>query len=150
MVFTSSVVVLVIEQDHVCAFKFERQPPHAIDSNRPVPRKIGLQRMEIPSSAIGIIGCRSHVQNSELFTQPVSMLGLDTGFAPGSKELFETLMLETFDYSIECIAYRYTYQEEDSLPSAAKVARFISDGYLPNRVRASHCCSITACSRDWC
>jgi hypothetical protein len=88
------VIVPIIDEDRILAFEPKRHPPIAVDLDGPVIRKIALERMQFPTGDIHARNIRCNVQRAKLNRQLSGMGGLDSGFAPGEEELFQTRVPE--------------------------------------------------------
>ncbi len=72
-------IVLIIDQDCIDAFEYERQPPILIYPHRPVTLKITLERMQTPPGSVHILRAEGGVQLTQLQPQTLRVLWLNTG-----------------------------------------------------------------------
>jgi len=101
--FASSVIILIIDQDRILAFKGERETPIATDADRPMFRQRTFQRMKFPTRSIHIGRTLGVIKSKKLSAKPVLMFGLDSTSRPCAKEPFDTAMPEALNHCVKCI-----------------------------------------------
>lgn len=92
-------VVAIINEDCVFAFKREGKPPVAADHNRPVTFQFPMEGMQLPAGSVHVLHRSGIVEHEELFTQPFAVTSLNFCFRPGPEEQFDSLMTKAFDHS---------------------------------------------------
>jgi hypothetical protein len=94
------VIVLVIDQDCVFAFKLERKASVLLYPYGPAARVIGLERMPAPTRQIRIHCAGGRIELSQLQPQLVRMFRLNAGFRVLAEELLKAIMTEAFDHEL--------------------------------------------------
>lgn len=107
---TSSVIILVVDEHCVFAFKCKRKPPILIYPYSPASLLITLQRMQSPVRDSHIIWTACRIEPTELKPQPLRMLRLDAGLRARAKERLEPGMAKGADHQPNCIVILYAMQ----------------------------------------
>jgi hypothetical protein len=94
------VVILIVDQNCIFAFKSEGEPPIAVDPHRPMAFQIALQRMQSPSRHLQVGGRFCPIQRIKLLGKLFGMSWLDARFAPGQKEFLYTGVPKALDYAL--------------------------------------------------
>ncbi len=92
-------VIVIINQNRIFAFKHKSKPPVSIYGHRPMAFEFPTQRMQPPAGGVHVSGGARIVQGEELLAQPLGMAGLNLGFRPCSKEQFDTFVTKAFNHS---------------------------------------------------
>ena len=87
-------VILVVDEHGVFAFKCKREPPILVHPYGPTPFLITLQGMQSPAWDSHIIRTARRMKPAELKLQPLRMLRLDAGLRARAKERLEPGMAE--------------------------------------------------------
>ena len=94
------VIVLIVHEYCVLAFKLERQAPVSAHADRPVIFEMAGQSMKPPSRCIHIFRPLGIVKREQLQAKLVGMLRLNAGFRPRFEELFQAPVAEALDHSV--------------------------------------------------
>lgn len=97
---TLLVIVLIVDEDRVLAFKLERQTPVSADADRPVILEFSDERMKFPSRSVHIARPPGIVEREQLQAQLARVLGLNPSLRPGAKEFFHAAVLEALDHFV--------------------------------------------------
>ena len=91
-------VVLIINQDRVFAFKLERQAPISTYIHGPMMLQITMQRVESPARSVHILFRLRMIQCEELLAKSLCMFRLNAGLGPGREEIPDSLVTEVLDH----------------------------------------------------
>lgn len=94
------VIVLIVHQDCVLAFKFEREAPVSADVDSPVILEMAGETMKPPSRSTHIFRPLGIVQREQLQAKLVGMLWLNARFRSRFKELFQATVAKAPDHSV--------------------------------------------------
>ena len=97
-------VVLVIDQYRVFAFKLESHAPISVHRYRIMSGKVASQRVQPPSGHVHISSALGVVQSGQLTPQLRSVMRLDSRLLSSVKEVFQSFVREGFDHDINRIA----------------------------------------------
>jgi len=100
----SSVIILIIDQDRILAFKRECELPVSAYVYRPVTGKLTFQLMETPTWSIHILSPFCIVESKKLTSKFFSVFRLNARFGTGLKEPLNTSMPKGFYHQHYCIA----------------------------------------------
>ncbi len=95
---TELVIVLIVNEDSILAFKLERQTPSAAHADRPVTFEFRRQPMKLPTWSVHIFRLLRVVQRKQLQAELVGMLRLNPGFRTSMEELLYASMPEALDH----------------------------------------------------
>lgn len=101
-------IVLIIDEDSVLAFKLKSQPPVSADADRPVTFEFSSQRMKLPSRSVHVSRLPCVIQGKQLQSQFASVFRLNPSFRPGVEKLFDAPMPEAFNHMYS-VALRITH-----------------------------------------
>jgi hypothetical protein len=91
------VIVPIVDQDCILAFKTKCHPPVAIDLHCPVASQLILQRVKIPSGKIHAVwGCGA-IQSRQLIFEFGCMCRVDASLRAGQEEFFQSCVPEGLD-----------------------------------------------------
>ena len=110
-------IVLIIYQYGVVAFKAEGQPPVSVNPDRPVPFVIAREAMQTPARQIHICSTSCGIQPAQLQAQAFCMLGLNARFRFCPEKPFNTFMTKSPDHTG---LYRYEIQLSSRCPDAPR------------------------------
>src|SRR5277367_1014661 len=100
----SSVVVLVINQDRVSAFKRESHTPISIHRHSPMAGQIILERVPVPARQIHIRGADGPIKSEQLQAQFLRMVRLNASLRSRAEEPPQSVVAPTLDHAGQCIA----------------------------------------------
>lgn len=105
-------VILVIDQHDIRAFKLEGEAPVLVYPNRPVTSKVPFKRVQSPYGNRHIVRAACYVELRKLQLQPLGVLRLNTGLGARSEELLKPSVAKRADHEEKCIARLYRTQAE--------------------------------------
>lgn len=79
-------VVLIIDEDNILAFKPKREPPVAAYRHCPMALETAMQRMQIVTGRVHIAGSAGNVKRGQQTAESVRMPGLNARFRAGLGE----------------------------------------------------------------
>ena len=88
-------VVLIIDQHGIRAFKCEGHAPIAIHPNRPMPIR---KRVQLPAWHVHIVGTGGQVKPRQLSFQARRMVRLDSGLAARLEKGLQSFVAECLDH----------------------------------------------------
>lgn len=91
---------MIVREDCVLTFKFERQAPVSAHADCPVISKVASETMEPPSGGIHVFGPLGIVKREQLQAKLIRMLWLDAGFRSCLKEPFQATVAEAPDHCV--------------------------------------------------
>ena len=91
-------VVLIIDEDNILAFKPKREPPVAAYRHCPMALEIAMQRMQIVTRRVHIAGSAGNVKRGQEPPEPVRMLGLNARLRAVLGELFQPPVLVVLNH----------------------------------------------------
>jgi hypothetical protein len=102
-----SVIVLIVDQNRILAFKSKRQPPVAAHRHRPMALEVSFQRVQTTSCGVHIFGSSSHVERSQQPPESFGMFWLDPRLRTSLGEFPEPFMPVT-EYHLYSVWLQYT------------------------------------------
>jgi len=94
------VIVLIINEDNVLAFKCERQTPVSADADRPVTFEFSGQRMKLSSRSIHVSRPPRVIKGEQLRAQFAGVLRLNSRFRSGTEKLLHATMPEALNHHV--------------------------------------------------
>ncbi len=95
-----SVIILIVHEHGVFLFECKRQPPVGADVDRPVVFETAMQGMQPPAGCVHVLLGSGVVEGSQLQSQLVGMLGLNSRLGPSLEELLDILVPKALDHSV--------------------------------------------------
>jgi predicted enzyme related to lactoylglutathione lyase len=86
------VVILVVHALDIAAIEREGDSPVAADGHGPRALPLALQLVQVQAGQAHVAGYRGHAQATQNQSQPIGVLGLDSGLAPGGEESLHAFM----------------------------------------------------------
>jgi hypothetical protein len=77
-------VILIVDEDCILAFKFEGQTPISADTDRPMILELSHKPMKFPSRSIHVAWSPCIIEREQLQSQLAGVLRLNPGFRPGA------------------------------------------------------------------
>lgn len=121
-------VILIVDENRVLAFKGESQTPIAVDFHAAVSLEIAAQGVQFPSWSTHVARGLGPIQLKELEREVGSVCGLNSRFASGGEELLDSAMPEALDHAYS-VARHFSLVEQAAaapagVPGAPSFASF--------------------------
>src|ERR1700680_2356048 len=92
------VIILIIHEDCILAFKFECQAPVPADADRPMILEFPGKAVQLPSRCVQVSRLPSIVKGEQLQTQLAGMFRLNPRFRSSAEKLLHATMAEALDH----------------------------------------------------
>jgi hypothetical protein len=93
---TSSVIVLVINDNHIFTVKPKSQPPVPAHANRPMILQSSAKAVQLPPGGVQVSWMSGIVEGKQLQPQFVRVFGLYSGFRSGAEKPLQAAVPEAF------------------------------------------------------
>ena len=93
-------VVLIIDEDGVFAFKLERQPPVSADADCPVIFEFRSQPVKVPARSTHVDRLPGVIEGKQLQPQLAGVFGLNSSFRSRAEEFLHTAVPKALDHPV--------------------------------------------------